>query len=739
MTTRRLVSICSLAVVLFVFAGLWFAPLQHYWVPNPVAAEATITEARSSPSDATLDELDGLNFFAPSWTNDKQLVETAEKLLRGEIDSPAYPTAHIGMPFRTADLEMDPPELQLTLASLTVPDILMDAYKLTGRQEFLTSARDVIVAWAKYERRAWLPKGFLWNDHAIAARTLVLAKFWRLYRHHPLYQPQVAELLLEFAERNAAFLSRPSHFTFATNHGVMQNLALLHLCLAFPALPDVKKYQALAIGRLRDQFGFYVDEEGVVLEHSPEYHEAGLHFLAMACRYFTLLKEPVPPEWLQKYEKARSFYSALRRPDGSLPVIGDTSEGENFRGPDISDRGASGSLVPLHYVSNWMPTQPYNLFPTAGYAVWWEGLASWPDVKALRQTVTAWSYSPGSAHKHADEMSVLLWAQGQSWWTNTGYWPYGLEGRNFAESWPGSNAPHLLDEPADSVRKTRLLGTGISEHMWAIELERTGPRNYRASRQVFYWRPNLWIIVDHASGVDGAKTTHTWTTAADVAMRPGFIEGSYVLNSNRVPAKLNAFLFASPGATINMMKAGMYPFAGWQVVGHVPEAASALVVEQPAKDSWSVAIWQIGADRDSPGGFTKSPSMVRWDSDTKWEIALPLTKGQVSISRQNQNITIGFGRSSSEVLQVVPSPDPTSARAEIDKSFAAATREYPRFRDRIEYRWKLTYILLLLFAPQEFVFLIYRRYWGKHYSTLRIVATLVWVSAGFWITTVFLR
>jgi hypothetical protein len=741
MDTRRLVTLCSLAVILVVLGDLWFAPLRHYWVSNTVINEATIAEARNSPSSAILEELDGLSFFAAAWKNDKQLVETAEKLLRGEIDSPAYPTARIGMPFRADDLEIDPPELQLALASLTVPDTLIDAYKVTGREEFLTSARDVIVAWAKYERRAWLPKGFLWNDHAIAARTLVLAKFWRLYRHHPTYQHQVAELLLEFAERNAAFLSRPSHFTFATNHGVMQNLALLHLCLAFPTLPDVKKYEALAIGRLREQFGFYVDEEGVVLEHSPEYHESALHFIAMACRYLTLLKEAVPPEWLRKYEKARSFYSLLRRPDGSLPVIGDTTEGDNFQGPDISNLDASGSPAALNYVSNWTPAQPYNLFPVAGYGVWWEGLDTWPDVKTLRHTVTAWSYSAGGAHKHADEMSVLLWAQGQSWWTNTGYWPYGLEGRSLAESWPGSNAPHLLDEPLDSIRRTRLLGTGVSEHIWVIELERCGPRNYRALRQLIYWRPDLWIVLDHASGVDGGKTTHTWTTAANVIMRPGPIEGSYSLESNRMPAKLNAFLFASAGGKIDMVKGRMNPFAGWQVVGHVPEPASALVVEQSAKDSWSVAIWQIGADGDSPRGFRKSPSMIRWEGDTQWEIALPLTIGQVSVSRQNQDITIrnGGGPSSSEVLQVVPSPDPSAARSEIDKSFAAAAKEYPRFRDRMEYRWKLSYILLLLSALQEFAFLIYRRYRRKHYFALRIAATLVWAGAGLWITTVFLR
>jgi hypothetical protein len=741
MRATRLSALCSYAAVLLVLGGVWFPLLHHFWIPNGEINSTTILAARNSPPTAELDELDGLNFFSPGWESDKQLLKIAETLLRGEVDLPGYPTARIGMPFRSDDLEKEPPELQLTLASLAVPDTLLEAYQRTGREEFLTSARDVIVAWASYERRAWLPKGFLWNDHAIAARTLVLAKFWRLYRHHPAYQQNVAELVLEFASRNASFLARPSHFTFATNHGVMQNLALLHLCLAFPTLPDVKKYEDLAIARLREQFEFYVNQEGVVLEHSPEYHETGLHFLALAIRYLALLREPIPAEWLRKYEKASTFYSLLRRPDGSLPLIGDTNEGGNPRGPEITNLDPSGSPGALHYSSNWTPTQSDSLFPVSGYAVWWEGLEAWPDSNALRQTVIAWSYSPGGAHKHADDMSVLLWAQGQAWWTNTGYWPYGLVGRTIAESWPGSNAPRLLDEPIDSVRETRLIGSGVSERINAIQLERNGPRNYRASRQVIYWKPDLWIVLDHASGVDDGKTTHTWTTAANVIMRPGPIEGSYSLESNRVPAKLSAFFFASPGAKVNLVKGSMDPFAGWQVVGHIPEPASALVVEQSAKDSWAVAIWESGVRGDSSGSFTKPPSMTRWYGDTEWEIALPLTSGQVSVSRENQDITIrkGGGRVSSAVLKVVPSSDPSAARAEIDRTFAAAAKEYPRFRDRIEYRWKVSYILLLLFALQEFAFLTCRRYLSKHYSALRIAVTLVWAGAGFWITTVFLR
>ena len=62
----------------------------------------------------------------------------------------------------------------------------------------------------------------------------------------------------------------------------MQNLALWQICLAFPALPNVEFYKQLALERMRDQMTFYVNEEGVILEHSAGYQNTGLEFIGMA-------------------------------------------------------------------------------------------------------------------------------------------------------------------------------------------------------------------------------------------------------------------------------------------------------------------------------------------------------------------------------------------------------------------------------------------------------------------------
>jgi len=132
--------------------------------------------------------------------------------------------------------------------------------------------------------------------------------------------------------------------------------------------------------------------------------------------------------------------------------------------------------------------------------------------------VVTWPYFPGHAHKHADEMSVLLWAGGYNWWTNVGYWPYGAKGRSEALSWAGSNAPHLFHESTHSKRKTKLLSYATSDYLNVIDLKRTGPNGYVARRQVIYLNPNLWIVIDCTEGSEDTLTTTAWTTSPEVKL-----------------------------------------------------------------------------------------------------------------------------------------------------------------------------------------------------------------------------
>jgi Heparinase II/III-like protein/Heparinase II/III N-terminus len=716
---------------------VWVPEINHYRVSGVRITDEMLRSARQSPPDSVLRELDEFRLLDVRWADKEQVVRAAERLLGGVVEVPGYPPESIGMPFDARDL--DSPRWQLLLPGLTVPRILLDAYNATGRNEFLAQAQAAILALGKYERRTWLPRGLLWNDHAVAARMNVLAEFWRAYRGHPSYRSEIGKAILEQAARNGRLLAKPEHFMVATSHGIMQNLALLHLSLAFPTLPEAARYKRLALHRLRDQMPFYMDDDGVVLEHSGGYQEWGLYSLGLMCRYLTLLREPIPEGWIQNYQRGQRFLSVLRRPDGSLPMFGDTPDSREELGRSTIGPNARGGCTPAAESRSQLPESSFSLYPVAGYAIWWGGLRGWPNQKSLSQTVTVWSNFPGHAHKHADEMSVLLWAGGQTWWTNVGYWPYWHAGRLEAESWAGASAPHLANEPTESVRSTRLLSYGRSDRLTAIDLERRGPGQYAARRQVVHVSPRLWLVVDHVFGDDTSKTRTIWTAPPDVRLRQGTTPGSYVSEAPRTSSSLKTFVVGSSGASVKELRGSLVPFAGWHVTNGIPTPAPAIMIEQPARDSWTVVTWLLDHDSVGAGASPGNPRVSYWNGPRDWRIEIPLPSERLAVRRADDQIVVSDLRTQRavETLPLVPAPDVTRHVARIRDAFAAAAKQYPAYRNLHDRRVKVSWLLLIIFVSQEAFFLAVRRWRASYYGPLRLLNVLGWGGVGLWLVLFF--
>lgn len=308
---KLLLNVIFYLVPVLIFASIWIPVIYHYYVPGVRITEEMIDNARHTPSDSELDEI---QYFSQSIKNRdiKKLIVAAERTLQGNISIPGYPSIRLRMPFDPDDIDKGSKGWQLAIASFKIPKLLLSAYEASGRDDFLMTARDIILAWGLYERKAWLPKGFLWNDHAIAARISVLAKFWKHYRNHPDYEVEVAKAIFQLVARSARLLAKPSHFTFSSNHGIMQNLALWQICLAFPVILDVEFYNQLALERMRDQMIFYINDEGVVLEHSAQYQRLGLNLIALAFRYLTLLNMPIPEELEGEISKGKGFLCPVK-------------------------------------------------------------------------------------------------------------------------------------------------------------------------------------------------------------------------------------------------------------------------------------------------------------------------------------------------------------------------------------------------------------------------------------------
>ncbi len=719
---------------------IWLPVLSHYRPREIRVTDSMVAAGRHEPAETVLDELRDFDLLAFADAPPAQEIAIAEGILEGRLEVPGLPAAAIGLPFAPDDLDHLPANLQLWFAGYVAPAVLLSAYAETQRDEFFAMARDMIVAWDRYEQGAPLPKGLLWNDHAIAARVRVLGEFWRLYRGRADFRPEVGRAVLEQAARYRELLADPGRFTFATNHGLMQNLALLHLELAFPTLPDGADYGHLALERLGQQMSFLVGTDGVFRENSFGYQAFDLGLLAMTFRCMTLLGVSVPATWDVQYERGLAFLTTLRRPDGTLPAGGDTDGEEQASAIRVTDIDTLGRSSPLRPWEPGSPDGAMHAYLGAGYWTLWDGLDSEVDPAGPSQTVVTFTRPPTQSHKHADEPSVLLWSKGVSWLTSVGYWPYDDASRADAESWLGANAPHLANEPANSPRTARLLWAGSTAGLAAVDVERRGPGDFVARRQVVRIQPDLWVIVDRVEATSAAMNESVWTMAPELSVRREET-GSYALEApGGITGRLT--IVGSSGTAVGGLRGSRAPFAGWQVVKSVPRPAPALRVEQPAGKAWLVLVLST-ADPNSPQAYAGAAPRVVWgDTPETWTVTLPLASGQLSISRADRRLAVKQARGTStatSTLELVPAVDPGPERSAVLAAFDQAAAEYPVFQDRMARRSLVSVLVVLMANAQEVFFLGVRRWRPRLHRPLRLLSLVGWAAIALLLQVSLLR
>ena len=746
MTSRSpgfsLAALLSWLAPVAVMVAVWSPHLAQHYVSTPRVTAEAVEAARQTPDDALLRELAALT---PSYMLAKAVYEVpdpvraADRLLEGVVEVKGIPRRSVTMPFSTRDVTEGPTDWQLAIGALSLPELLLRAYDRTGEDRYLLAARDMLLGWAGFERSSWLPHGFLWNDHAVAARMSVLSHFWLAYRHHRSYDPVAAAQILTFTARTAASLADPRQFTVYSNHGVSQNLALWHYSLAFPTLPDRDRFRSLARERLGEQLGFYVTDEGVILEHSFGYQRDGLELLGMALRYRSLIGDPAPPDWVAKYRRAVAFYTQLRLPNGELPNIGDTPTELDVAGPSITAVAPDGRTEPLAPPSSWPIPAPSTVDPVAGYALWWNLPGPGAASGLASRTAVTWSYFPGHAHKHADEMSWVLWAGGQVWLSSVGYWKVDTPGDSQASSWAGSNAPHLRGEATRSVRSTRLLGSAHSDRMAMLDLERTGPGGYTARRQILHVKPDLWIVVDHVSGQPGGVNQVQWATGAGIDLRALDGGGLYRLQPAAGSLSMIMGLASSPKPTVGRLRGSLDPFGGWQMVGPwVPTPVDALVLEQPSDGSWSITTWCLQDESKTPPSCPARPISARYTRGDDWSVTVPRLPASITLSRKGEVVAGDVPTASgSHRLALEAPPDVTRRRAAIRAAYEQAAQHYPRFRDLGAYRLRVVYVVGVVAVLQAlFLGLIVPA--RKPRQILRWLSVAGWLAVGLWLTKVYL-
>ena len=221
--------------------------------------------------------------------------------------------------------------------------------------------------------------------------------------------------------------------------------------------------------------------------------------------------------------------------------------------------------------------------PAAGYWLRWDGLADWPDPASLGQTVVTWTSPPAPSHKHADELSILVWSKGVPWLTSVGYWPYDDPSRADAESWSGANAPQPRTRRRGQQRDG--LGAGRREHGGPVSDRPRAPRARRVpgtpagrasrARHLAHRRPCRYR--------SGAGNQTVWQLAAEVAASRR-APGSYQLVAADRDTDAQLTVLGSAG-TSSATAREPRPLRGVAGRDSVPKPAPAITVDQPPGDA----------------------------------------------------------------------------------------------------------------------------------------------------------
>ena len=640
----------------------------------------------------------------------------ADALLERQLTAPGLDSSPVPLIGWPADLLHGGPSFQLTLASLELENLLLEEFEHSGDRRYYQVARKRILDFALWEAQQRSPIAFLWNDHAIAARISVMVRLWQHLRADADATVAQKEALIGLVMRSGELLAKPKLFTVRTNHGVMQNIALLQIAAAFPLLPKTRYWRDLAIERLELQLGFYVSDEGVVLEHSAGYHLVGTQLLAAAARLIRLNGMAPSERVVGAIQGTEQFSRALLRPDGTLPAFGNTDVDNHHTLTVITDVETSKPKKLMAPFSP--PGESAALSPVSGYALWW----SHSPVPA--QTVVAWANHLQHGHKHADEPSLNIWSRGYDWITGTGYWPYGLEGFEEANGWAGSNAPHSVNEPAGSPRQARLRGAGNDGPLRVADIEVCRRSGMCVRRHMVQLSAEQLIIVDEISNSDGVQET-LWTTDPRLTLRQ-IGKLNFASTTTETGQELHIAFAGNVDPEVALLRGSMTPFAGWVVSRGLPRPADAIRVTPRGADVATATLIQVTQSSD----VLSIRSFSRKDGED-WQVALTHSQGDVIVERKGRNVSV---TKHSEISSVTLGdlPDIAERQAALRSSMKNALYRYPPWRDLSAYHFRLLVMIALLWLVTE-VGIIALRNTIRQHAWLQLAPLAGWIALASWI------
>lgn len=472
------------------------------------------------------------------FSRNEQLVEAGRRVVEEKVFSfNGFPDVRVDL---LADWTANPVgnrSWQWNTASFNFMPALLGYHQVSADARALDFALSAVDSWQKARPKLG-DYEFANHDHATALRAEN-----SLYLMAHLVQEKLAtearsgvrRLILHEAER----LAQEEFYSEHTNHGIEQARILGFVAYAFPKVKAAAQWWEIASLRLEKEMAFAFTSEGVHVENSPGYH-------LFVCNAFLKAVYALPADLTEKLRgavddtmaKAMRFATHIVRPDGQLPIIGDTqlspptncfwpySDHSSFKEFLFSaSKGEQGTK----------PSRSVEAFPKSGYLVVRD---RWGRNPKQFQTAFHLVMKCGwhsAYHRHDDDLSLVLY-YGEDWLIDGGLYSY-VEGdpvRRYLRSKWAHNVC-VIDMGGDrwEFRPGRRISSSLSvEKPGEDPVRATGITSaypgYQAQRSIEVYRNNRCFMVHDSIGpksekVDSVQFRSLWHVPADkdVYLRDG--------------------------------------------------------------------------------------------------------------------------------------------------------------------------------------------------------------------------
>ncbi len=381
--------------------------------------------------------------------------------------------------------------------------------------------------------------GINWASSLEAAVRLI-AWCWSLclFRDSPALSPHLRNRVVNGIETHAAHVERYLSYYFSPNtHLTGEALGLLYAGVLLPDLPRAERWRSLGARILVEQCERQILPDGMYFEQATGYARYTLEIYLQFVMLSGKCGEPAPPAVVERLNRLLDFLLAIRRPDGTMPQIGDADSGtllplasraqHDFRGvfslaaalfgradcawaaggatPELLWTLGPAGLAAFDALTPAPPKPPSaRCFAEGGLVVMQDGWSA--DRHQLTFDVGPLGCPITAGHGHADLLSVQCAVFGEPYLVDAGTFTYtgDAAGRALFRGTASHSTVMVDDEPqAFSTggatlrewRSSRLFDYADAEHG---AYRRLGDVVHR--RRVVFVKTRGWVIVDDLAG-----------------------------------------------------------------------------------------------------------------------------------------------------------------------------------------------------------------------------------------------